>query len=192
MKLFILLTTFLLFSSCAKDANIINSASEKEILQTQIQNSQIILEIQEDATGMWEATGKTLFLRLYDSGIVEFEFQDDKKKIAGKINKTEEINSLKQVKISREEFQKFIMLLKSKDFKIVKETYQAKCCCTDAVLNYKVISNSTGRQKSIDLKRYCNFNQLTNREEVSSADIPIDLSEILLLSYLTRLKYVNK
>ena len=85
-------------------------------------NSTPVLEISQEANGMWKVTGKTLFFRLYDNGIVEFEYPDDKKKVAGEIiSKAEEINTLKQTQLSEEKFQEIISLLNSEDFQKIQD-----------------------------------------------------------------------
>lgn len=115
-------------------------------------NTPPILNISQDAQGMWEVQGKTLFFRLFDNGYVEFEYQNNEKKNRGKsFYKTEEVNSLVQTTISEAELYKFVEILNSNEFKEVENTYERKCCCTDATLEFDVNSQNSNKQKNINL-----------------------------------------
>jgi len=188
MRIFVLsIILLLLLSSCANNS----ATSEIETLQSQIRNSQPILEIQVDSDGARSVANK-LFFRLYKNGFAEFEHRSDK--FAENGNEKAEF---KQVKISEDDFEKFQLLFDSepfqKDFQIVAANYEAKCCCTDdSGLNYKVTFESGGKQKTVDIKHVCELNQLTNRDTTKSADIPVTLSELIRLAYVTKLRYVYK
>ena len=194
MKIFIFLAVIFvcLIASCAQR----KADTEPLNLQIQAQNSKVVLDIQQDAVGMWAVTGKSLFFRLYENGIIELDFVDESKITIENRNKIDEVKTLQQAHISEEDFKKFQTLFDSekfkKDIQIVKKGYRRECCCTDASLTYKIDFQFNGAQKIIDLNGYCSLSELTNRETRNSADIPITLSELMRLAYLTRLKYLSK
>ena len=188
----LVLTLVVLLAACSKNTN-----SETKDLQDGEQTSPIVFEIYEDADGMRGVKGKILFFRLHKNRVAEYDFYDERQKNAGNSNKAEDIFSVKQVKISEAEFEKFELLFNSedflKDFQIVKESYQSKCCCTDdSGLDYIIKFESGNQQKTVVINNVCEFNQLTNRDTGNSADIPITLSELIRLAYVTQLKYIYK
>jgi len=188
----LVLTLIILLAACSKNIN-----SETKDLQDREQTSPIIFEIYEDADGMRGVKGKILFFRLHKNRVAEYDFYDERQKNAGNSNKAEDVFSLKKVKISEAEFEKFQLLFNSedflKDFQIVRETYQSKCCCTDdSGLDYIIKFESGNQQKTVVINNVCEFNQLTNRDTGNSADIPTTLSELIRLAYVTQLKYIYK
>lgn len=178
------LLLYLFIFACAKNEN--QEKPAKPIDATPV------LEISQDARGMWDVTGKTLFFRLYDNGFVEFEIADENKKIRGKINQAEEINSLEQTKIIEEEFQKIIGLAAVEDFQKVQDNYQRKCCCTDATLNYKISFKTDGNQKNISLNNYCGLDEITNPQTRYSPGFPKALSELMSAVGSVRSKYTPR
>lgn len=188
-----ILISILLFSAaftaaCSKIENFTNLTQQKiesETLEDQQPDAPPILEITQHAKGMFDVTGRTLFFNLYDNGVIEFEFADDKKKTAGKTNKAEEVNTLKRAKVSAGELKKFTDLLKSEDFHNTRNDYKKKCCCTDATLDYQ-INFSGGEQKNISLSSYCDLGELMNAPTRKTSDIPKILSDLLTLVYNTR------
>ncbi|MBA2621296.1 MAG: hypothetical protein H0U87_08855 [Acidobacteria bacterium] len=120
-KLLFVLLAVLFAIACAKN--------EGQDAFSILPDSKPILEISQDAFGLWDVTGNTLFFRLYSNGSAEFEYPDDKKKTTAKSKNADEINTLKQVKISEREFQKFSDLLNSEDFQKIQNKYKRKCCC---------------------------------------------------------------
>lgn len=196
MKVFapvLFLVFSLAFIACSKIEES-NNLTEQQTENPRIDkpNSKPILEIMQDEEGMWNVTGKTLFFNLYDNGIVEFEYPDDTKKIAGKTNKAEEINSLKRIKISEDELRKFTDLLNAEDFKKTKNNYKNKCCCTDATVDYKINFNDVGNPKSIILNSYCGLENLTNPQKYDISDFPKVLSDLMILVDNIRYKYISK
>jgi hypothetical protein len=178
--------------ACSKYTN-----SETENSQELGQNSPVIFEIQEDADGMRRVKGKILLFRLHKNRIAEYDFYDEQRKNSQNSNKAEDVFTLKWVKISEAEFEKFQALFDSqdfqKDFQISKESYQSKCCCTDdSGMDYIVKFESGNRQKTVVINNVCELNQLTNRDTRNSADIPVSLSELIRMAYVTQLKYINK
>lgn len=194
MKLFCAILVLIVgFSACGKIENFTNLTAQKiETEKTEAEQPDVppILEIVQDAKGMSAVTGKTLFFNLYDNGVIEFEYADEAKKIAGKSNKAEEINTLKRAKISKDELQKFHDLLKTPEFQNAKDDYKRKCCCTDAFLNYKINFQDSNRQKNIDLNGFCNFRELINSQKGKISDLPNVLSDLMLLVQNTREKYI--
>lgn len=182
MKIFIslLVLTFCLFSL---------SCSESEIITKS--NKLLVLEVSKDAQGMWNVRGKTLFFRLYDNGFVEFEYPDDKKIDTGKsISNAEEVNTLIQTKISEKEFRKFIDLLNSDDFQKINDIYTRRCCCTDAILDFKIKFQNNNKQTTVNLNDYCGLYELENLQFHYLPDFPKVLSELMILIENTRAKYI--
>lgn len=181
------------FIECSKNEKANNLPEQKaENSQIDKPNSVPSLEINEDAQGMWDITGKTLFFRLYKDGTVEFEYPENEKKIAGKINKAEEINLLKRIKLSEDEMRKFADLLNTEDFQKTKNDYKRSCCCTDAIVDYKINLNDSDKQKNITLKGYCGLNDLKNPQASNVPDFPKVLSDLMILVDNIRGKYISQ
>lgn len=168
-------TIFLLFVlsinlfSCSKSKNTPNIDSDssmsnqsQRVIQT---DSPIILEVTQDAEGMWDVTGKTLIFRLHESGTVEFEYPDDKKKVAG-FNKAEDINSLKKVVINDTELQDLERLISTQNVQKLKSNYKRVCCCTDAILNYKINFQLNNQPQSISLVGCCSVDEIVNPKNI--------------------------
>lgn len=184
MKNFVAVLLFsLAFAACSK-WEMFNNPAETAADS----DAPVILEITQDAVGMWNVTGKTLFLKLRSDGFVEFEFSDDKKMEAGKINRAEDINTLSWSKLSAEELKAFTDLLKSEDFQQTENEYRRKCCCTDAVLNYKINLPDAAQPKNISLNGYCGSNELTNSQNSEINNLPKVLSELMNLVNHARTK----
>ena len=201
---FILVVLALAFAGCGRIETLTNMSQQKIEAEKDDDgqpDEPPILEIVQDAQGMWNVTGKTLFLNLYENGVVEFEYEDDQKKSAALANKAankakesnilkaEEINVLKRAKISREELQKFADLLKSEAFQKTENDYQRKCCCTDASLDYQINFTAGNKLKNINLKGFCGLGELTNPPASKMPDFPKVLSDLLILAENARAKY---
>lgn len=156
--------------------------------QKPLNDAKPILEITQDAKGMWEIEGKTLFMRLYDNGNIEYEFPDEKKMKQG-INRTKDLNVLKKANLNGEKFQKLVNLLKSDDFRNLENTYQRKCCCTDATLDFEIKIQTDNQSKNINLANYCGINELTNPRSDYAPDFPKQLSELFALTDNLRYSY---
>ncbi|HEX8734326.1 MAG TPA: hypothetical protein VF721_03320 [Pyrinomonadaceae bacterium] len=183
MKNFIAVLIFgFAFLACSKSEKFNNSAGSEE------SDAPVILEITQDAVGMWDVTGKTLFLKLRGDGFVEFEFPDDKKKSTGKINKAEDLNTLYWTKLGAEELKAFADLLKSEDFQQTGNEYRRKCCCTDAVLNYKINFQDAALSKNISLNGYCGSAELTSSRDSDINNLPKVLSGLMRLAILSGFK----
>ena len=193
MKSRVLILSFIVLSAaCFKSTN-----SDTGNPQKDLPNSEPVLEIQIEADGMRGVAGKILLFRLYKNAVAEYDEADEQKKIAGNGAKAEEIFSRKRVKISAPEYEKFQLLFDSadfrKDFQITRESYQsARSCTDDSGLDYKISYESGGRQKIVAINNVCEFHQLTNRETGNNVDIPVTLSELIRLAYVTQLRYVYK
>ena len=196
MKTFFALFILILgFTACGKIETFTNLTQQKvetENTENEQPDAPPILEITQDAKGLFDVTGKTLFFNLYDNGIIEFEYVDEQKKTPGKTNKAEETNTLERAKISQEELQKFLDLLKTEDFQNTKSEYQRKCCCTDAFLDYKINFQVENRQKNISLNNYCDLNDITNPQVRYNPDFPKVLSNLMSLVENTRAIYILK
>lgn len=200
MKAFSLIL-FLLFASsaCGRIENFTNLAQQKietEKTETEQPDEPPILEITVDAQGMFDVTGKTLLLNLYENGVIEFESRDEQKRAAvlaekgirsGRL-KTEEINVLKRATIGREEVQKFLDLLNSEDFQNVKSEYPLICRTTDTSRHHKINFQNGVRQKSVDLYDYCGSDGVRNPNSSNMLDFPQVLSDLLTLAGMTTAK----
>lgn len=188
----VILSLILLLSACFESKN-----SATEISPKELQNSKIILEIYEEFDGMRGVAGKILLFRLYENGIAEFDAPNAEKKNVENSNRAKDIFSLKRVRISDEDIIKFHRLMTSEDYKqdfqITKDEYQSKCCCTDdSGTNFITSLTSDVQEKIVSINNVCDINQLTNRDTANSADIPVSLSEVIRLAYVTQLKYLAK
>lgn len=149
-----------------------------------------ILEISQDAQGAWDVTGKTLFFRLSNNGIAEFEYTDNKKKIPGKaIYRAEEVDSLVQTKISDDELQKFNSLFLSENFSKFQNSYKRKCCCTDATIDFQIKIKFEDKQKEINLNNYCGVEELKSPPEQYLSDFPHEFSGLMIITDNIRRKY---
>ena len=178
-KVFLALFLCLFVSGCAKNEN--QDKFAKPI------DTAPILEISQDAKGLWDVRGKTLFLRLYDNGFVEFEYPDNRKKTAG-FNEAEKINTLKQIKVSKRELQKFLDLLNSEEFQKIQDKYERKYLCMDTYLDYKINLKYNNNQRNILLNGFCDIGQLKNPQSYYVEDFPKVLSELMTLVDNTRWK----
>jgi hypothetical protein len=181
------------FTACGKIEQLTNLAQQKietENAETDQPDVPPVLEITQDEKGMSAVTGKTLFFNLYDNGIIEFEYADERKKTPGKLSRAEEINTLVRAKISREELQKFTDLLKTEDFRKTADNYKRKCCCTDATVDYKISAADSSKQKTININAYCGLGELTNPQMRDKSDFPKVLSDLLSLAENTRARYI--
>lgn len=183
------------FSACGKIETFTNLSQQKietENAENEQPDTPPVLEITQDEKGSSAVTGKTLFFNLYDNGVIEFEYADEKKKTAGKINKAEEVNTLKRAKISAEELQNFLDRLESEEFQNAKSDYKRKCCCEDATADYKINFTDGIRQKNINLNDYCGLGELTNSKAPKIPDFPKVLIDLLVLVQTTREKYISQ
>lgn len=180
------------FASCGKVETLTNLTQQKietENTENEQPDAPPILEITQEAKGMREIVGKTLFFNLYENGIIEFEYADEQKKTSGKINKAEEVNILKRAKISKEELQKFLDQLKTEDFQNLKDEYKRKCCCTDATVDFTIHYQNGGRQKDISLNGYCDIGEITNAR---APNFPNVLYGLMILTDEVRRKYISQ
>jgi hypothetical protein len=188
----ILLLTFC-FTACGKIENFTNLAQQKietEPAENEQPDVPPILEITQDTQGMWDAPGKTLFLNLYENGVIEFEYEDKKKLVKGKTNRAEEVNTLQRAKISKEKLQEFLDLLNSEEFQNTQNDYTRKCCCTDATVDYKIHFQSGGKQKNVSLNGYCGLGEFINGRAPRIPNFPNILYSLMFLIDDTRQKYI--
>lgn len=143
-----------LFAACSKIeqfTNVTQQKIESESLENEQPDALPVLEITEDAAGAFKITGKTLLLKLYENGVIEFEYVDEKKLESGKFYKAEEVNALKRVKISAEELKKFTDLINSEDFQKLKSEYNGLCAASENI-DYKINFQNANKQKSVSMK----------------------------------------
>lgn len=185
---FLALVLAFLLIACA-DSNSPQNTNNLEILQKEAQNLEPMLEIRVGIAGRNPA-GENLFFRLYENRLAEFDYTND----TDNTNETPKV-VLKHTKISEEDFRKFQSLFDSqdyrKDFEIVKESYKGKYCTEESSI-YRIKISSGTQRKNIVISPVCQLNELTNRDTMNSADIPVTLSELIRLAYVTSLKHIYK
>ena len=164
------------------------SCSKVEVEKLDLPNPEPILEISKDAEGMFDIVGKSLFFRLYDDGLVEYEFPDEDKKVMGRINHIEDIKSSKQIRLSDEKLQKFKNLLKRQDFHQIENQYKRQCCCTDTSLNLDIRIRTDGSEKNIALRGFCDLSEIKNPQPRYLPNFPQVLSDLLILADNIRVK----
>jgi hypothetical protein len=171
------------FSACGKIDNFTNLTQQKietENTETEQPDAAPILEITQNAAGAFKVTGKTLLLNLYENGIIEFEYFDEKKLESGKFYKAEEVNILKRAKIGAAELKKFTDLINSEAFQKLESEYNGLCAASEN-LDYKIDFQNANKQKSILMKCI----------ETDSADTKV-LSDLMILTDQTRQKYISE
>ena len=184
-KLFVVLFLFLVAFACTKNENK-EKIEEKRAEQIQ---AATILEISQDARGMWGIEGKTLFFRLFENRIAEYEYADVKKVVPRKINRAETVNSSTKTKISDSEFQEITGLLDALDPQKIGDEYPRKCCCTDASLDFKIDIKFNNNRKNISLNGYCSLGEVMYPQVKQTADFPKSLAELIKIVDKTRRKY---
>lgn len=166
-----------------------------ESLLEEARKSVPFFEIYHETSGPWTVSGKTLFFRLYKNGVAEFDYLDASKIKEGVLYKAEEVVNLRPVRVRETDFQKFQKLFDSadfqKDFEILKTKYEGRSC-TEGSSIYKIVLMSGEQSKSVEISPVCSLNELTNRDMVNSADIPVTLSELIRLASVTQLKHAYR
>ena len=169
-------------------SNVESDNSNFELEKLDIPNPEPILEISQDAEGMFNIIGKSLFFRLYDDGLLEYEFPDNNKMVKGKTHyNIEDIKSSKQIRLSDEKLQKFKNLLKTQDFHQVENQYKHRCCCTDTSVNVDIRIKIDGFEKNIVL-RFCDLSEIKNPQPRYVPNYPQVLSDLLILADNVRVK----
>jgi hypothetical protein len=197
MKLFCAILALIVgFSACGKIENFTNLTQQK--IETENEENEKpeqpdappILEIVQEAKGMHEVIGKTLFFNLYENGVVEFEYEDQKKLVKGKTNRAEEVNTLMRAKLDKEELRDFLAQINAEDFQKVKNEYTRKCCCIqNATIDYKIHFQNGNKQKNINLNGYCDIGEFTNGRAPKIQDFPSILQGLLMQAHQARRKY---
>jgi hypothetical protein len=157
--------------------------SENQKSNTAIEQSTSapILEINSEAIGEFDVTGKTLFFKLYENKIAEFEVVDAAKKEPYN-NKAEFVNKKILVSIDDKYFEKLTNLIKSNDFVNLNTSYSRKCCCTDATINVEIKTLS----ETVKLENFCDYFEL--RQPTRYVELPKILNELFLLVESERAK----
>jgi hypothetical protein len=156
-------------------------------------HSQPLLEIFQNAEGMYQVHGNSLFFRLYDDAFAQFEIADPAAMSDRQTHSIEEVKKVKQVYIGEVEFRRISDLIRAGDVVTTKPTYQRKCCCTDANLQLAMWIRYENVDKTISLRGYCDLMEIEHPNERYSTDIPNVISEIFREVDNIRRKYgVNK
>lgn len=150
--------------------------------------SALILEINKESSGNVNIIGKSLFLRLYENGTIEFDHPDNSKMKSG-INKTEDIMTLQKAKISEQELKQFLSLLNSEDFKNTPDVVKRKCCCTDTSLSFEISSKVGNPEKRISLNGFCDAVEIINRDPRYAENLPKVMSDLVILARNAYVKY---
>ena len=192
MKIFALLALLVCLAACGKIETFTN-LSQQKIESEPAENEQPdvppILEITENAQGSFNVIGKSLLFNLYENGIIEFEYADQKKLVVGKTYQAEEVNILQRAKISPEELQKFTDLLKNEDLWKTNDDYKRKVVCTDTDVDFKINFTNGFKQKNVNLNSYCDLYDVIDPKARYTGEFPQVLSNLMSLVDAARQKY---
>ena len=112
------------------------------------ENRYPIIEIWQDIDGSVPIRGKSLYFRMFDDGVVEFDYELRKKNESGKPRYTYSIERTTPTKISEEQFRKFKLLLedltKNKD---IKQEYKGVGLTLDVITKLTILLNEKGTTK---------------------------------------------
>ena len=148
-----------------------------------------VVEIFQDAQGAYEVYGNSLFFRMYDDGLAQFEVADPAKLSGGQSHNIEEVKAVKQVHLNEKELLEISDLVKSEAITKLGPVYQMGCCCTDASLNLAIWVRYETVDKTISLRNFCDLNAIEHPRERYSPDFPKALSELILDVHNIRIKY---
>ena len=112
------------------------------------ENRYPIIEIWEEIDGSVPIRGTSLYFRMFDDGVVEFEYELRKETESGKPRYTYSIERLPPTKISEEEFRKFKSLLDDlTESKEIKKEYKPVGLTLDVIAKLTILLNENGTNK---------------------------------------------
>lgn len=147
-----------------------------------------ILEINKESSGSVNLIGKSLFLRVFEDGTIEFDHPDNNKMKSG-INKTEDVMTLQKAKIGEQELKQFLNLLNSEDFQNTPKEVRRKCCCTDTNFSLDIISKVGSSEKRISLIGFCDAVEIIKRDPRYTDNLPKVMSDLVILARNAYVKY---
>ena len=151
-----------------------------------------ILEIWQDPEGLFDVTGKSLFIRLYDNHLVEFEYLNPAKYIPGEIRQIEDVKCSMQIYLDDDEFQKISGFAKAVSSDRVGIAYEHKCCCTDTNLSMKIRVSSDSGEKNVALRYFCDFGELEHPQDRYVPNYPNALGDLISYADIIRAKNTPK
>lgn len=143
LSLFVIIN--LVFGSCSKPVK----------LQQETPKSSPVLEMSKELLGLWDVNGKLLDFRLYENGLVKYDFVDYTKKVSGKLNKTDDLKISKQIQLSESEIQELLKLLTSNEFQNLKDSYKPNMSCIDNFIENVIIFRYQSKEKKIQITGHC-------------------------------------
>lgn len=104
-----------------------------------------IIEIWEEIDGSVPIRGTSLYFRMYDDRVVEFEYELRKENESGKPRYTYSIERVPPTKISEEEFRKLKSLLEDlTESKDIKREYKPVGLTLDVIVKLTILLNKNG------------------------------------------------
>ncbi len=147
-----------------------------------------VIEIRQNAKGMYDVTGESLFFRLYSDGSAEFEWFD--RPNAEGIYKASEVSRTAKINLPEGKFEEFRQVIGNPNFAALSDKYTRECCCTDASTTYEVHSWVDGKERLTVLENYCDLGEVTSSKSNGGKNVPADLATLFKLAQQTRSKYV--
>lgn len=111
-----------------------------------------VIEIWKELDGSVAIRGKSLYFRMYDNGVIEFEYQLKKKNESVKARYTFSIERIPPAKISEEEFSRFKSLIEDlSKSKNIKQEYKPVALTLDVITKLTILlkENDTTKRKII-------------------------------------------
>lgn len=153
----LLLISFVLIG-CGSATTAADNAKELEVShypnmpdnsqETKNENRYPIIEIWKELDGSVPIRGNSLYFRMYDDGVVEFEYELRKENESGKPRYTYSIERAPPTKISEEEFRKFKSLLEDlTESKEIKQEYKPVGLTLDVIAKLTILLNENGATK---------------------------------------------
>jgi hypothetical protein len=157
LTLLIFILSSMFFLACAVEKTGVNEPIKKVSVNDPAKppDSKPILEVSQNAIGNWAVQGRLLTFRLYDDGVAEFEYVDQEKKKGRQNLNVNEVKSSRLIRISDTRLDEYMKLISTDEFTRSKEKYQAKCCCTDASMEFDINTNGYGQPKKITIGGIC-------------------------------------
>ncbi len=149
-----------------------------------------LIEIWQELDGSVPIRGKSLYFRMFDDGVVEFDYELRKENELGKPRYTFSIERTPPAKISEEEFSRFKLLLenliKSKN---IKQEYKPVGLTLDVITKLTILlkENDTTKRKII-----INDSDLYVMHEPLEKNFPNLLTNLIKEVHLIRVKLQEK
>lgn len=142
-------------NTSAKKRETDSDRSELALTETADQANEIksdshypIIEIWKEIDGSVPIRGKSLYFRMFDDGVVEFDYQLRKENESGKPRYIFSIERTPPTKISEEEFSRFKAVLKDlTKSKNIKQEYKPVALTLDVITKLTILLNENGTTK---------------------------------------------